>query len=116
MRDLLRTNRSPVFGVLIAPSAPLFALLIANLVLTGQITDPVHGAYLVFPVSYPISLVVGVPVLYIFTVLKKNQLWHYIAGGALASLIPIVFLLIKPFMDIGFFPLASGHRSIPRLL
>lgn len=99
MRDLLRTNRNPVFGMLIAPAAPLFALIIVNLILAGQFTDPLQAAHLIFPFSYPISLVVGTPILYIFKILNKRQIWHYIVAGALASTVPIFIMLIYPLVQ-----------------
>ncbi len=88
-------------GALIAPAAPLFVLSIVTLVITGQMPEIIQGAHMIFPISYPVSLMLGAPVAYALIKSHKNRWWHYVIGGILTSMIAIFIILVIPFIRLG---------------
>lgn len=101
MNGLLKTRRNPLIGALIAPAAPLIVLWIITLAITGQISDIIQGAHMIFPISYPASLMLGAPVAYMLIKIGKNHWWHYAISGALMSMIAVFIILIIPLTRLG---------------
>ena len=121
MSGLLKTNRSPFIGGLIAPAVPLLVLSAVAFLSTGRNPHIFQGAVLILPASYLSSLLIGGPAVYILSMLNKHRFWHYIITGALASLVPISVILIYPIVvlndsappDTGWVP---AHTSIALLM
>lgn len=98
MGSLLGTKRSPVVGFLIAPLAPLLALIVLAIVTSGRIPEIIWGGVLVLPISYISALIIGTPSVYILRRMGKNRLWQYVLTGVLVSVVPIFVVLIYPFL------------------
>jgi hypothetical protein len=98
MSGFLRTKRSPLVGFLIAPLAPLLALIVLAIITSGRIPEIIWGAVLILPISYISALIVGTLSVYVLKALGKALLWHYVVAGLVASVIPIFVVLIYPFV------------------
>lgn len=101
MRRLLKTRRHPLIGALLAPAAPLFALAIITLAIIREIPDIIQGAYMIFPISYPVSFIFGAPVAYLLIKNRKNLLWHFIISGMLMSALATFVILFIPLIRAG---------------
>jgi len=98
MNRLFRTRRNPFIGALIAPATPVLVLSIIAVALTGQIPNILQGAFLILPISYIVSFLIGAPSVYLLYLIKKTSWWHYIFAGGIASFVPIFVILIYPFL------------------
>lgn len=98
MGSLLGTKRNPVVGFLIAPLAPLLALIFLAIITSGRIPEIIWGGMLVLPISYISALIIGTPSVYVLRRMGKDRLWQYILSGVLVSVVPIFVVLIYPFL------------------
>ena len=98
MTELFTKNRPAWVGFLIAPLAPFLVLAIWGILHEGGLDDTLLGAFLILPISYLSSLVVGAPVVYFLRSCGMNGIWHYVLTGFLAAAIPIIVVLIYPFV------------------
>jgi hypothetical protein len=96
--SFFRTKRSPVIGFLIAPLAPLLALIVLAILTNGRTPEFIWGAVLILPISYISALIVGTPSVYVLRKWGKVRLWQYVATGLVVSVIPIFVFLVYPFM------------------
>jgi hypothetical protein len=85
-------------GFLIAPLVPWLVLEISGVLNTGRPPEIFFGVFLILPISYLTSLVLGAPVVYALRRLRLIRLWYYALAGFLAAGVPIFALLVYPFL------------------
>lgn len=119
--NLVGTKRRPLIGFLIAPLAPLLALIIIATITSGVFPEVFWGIILILPISYLSSLILGGPAIFLLTLRKRHSFWHYLISGIFASSIPIFVVLIYPILikndpappDLGWMP---AHTQIALLM
>ena len=82
---------------LIAPAAPGLILL-SIAILRGGVREGVWALFLILPISYIASAVIGLPLHLLLKKLKRGKLLDYVVCGLVASFVPISFVIIFPWI------------------
>jgi len=89
--------KSALKGFLVAPAVPsLLALGIA--ILQGRFFDGVWWLTILLPISYVASALVGLPIHLLLVRLNRRSLVYYVLAGLAASLAPIFFVFVYPWI------------------
>ena len=89
--------KSALRGFLLAPVAP-GVLVLGLAILQGRLFDGVWWLAILLPISYIASALIGLPVHALLVRANLRSLGYYVIAGLVASLAPIFFLFVYPWI------------------
>jgi hypothetical protein len=87
----------PLIGFIIAPATPGLFIIILGIFGNSRVAEGIWWLGLILPISYAISAVVGCPIHLFLKRFKLRSIFYYFLAGVLASGIPILVLIIRPW-------------------